>query len=90
MPSKFEKQTLAEYLDSIGVHSGDDRGFILYESLFSRTQMEVSRRYLESAPWEHLLKYEVFSVNNATNIYGQQTICIVLKEPEKGETSDEN
>lgn len=83
-------KTLAEYLDSIGVHSGDNRGFILCESLFSRTQMEVSRRYLESEPWKHLLDYKVFSVDNATNIYGQQTICIVLEKQEKGESGDEN
>lgn len=75
-----KEQTLREYLDSIGCYSGDDRGFVLYKSFWSNTRYEVSRRYLESAPYEHLLDKYIFSVDNTTNIYGQSTICITLKE----------
>ena len=74
------KKTLKDYLDSIGVKSGDDRGFVLIDGLFSSTRMEVSRRYIESDPWKYLLNKKIFSVSNTTNMYGYETILIVLED----------
>ena len=73
-----EKIILRDYLDDIGVHSGDDRTFILYESLFSQTRMEVSRRYIESEPFKHLLDKTIFGVDRDYTMYGQETIKIIL------------
>ena len=74
-----EKQKLRDFLDEIGVHSGDDRGFVLIESLFSSTRMEVSRRYIESEPWKHLLDKNVFGTQGTTNMYGQECLMIILE-----------
>lgn len=70
--------TLREYLDAIGVYAGDDRGFVLVRGLFGCTRMEVSRRYIESEPYEYLLDHTVLNVSNTTNIYGQETILIIV------------
>ena len=75
-----DKKTLKDYLDSIGVHSGDDREFVLIDGLFSSTRMEVSRRYIETDPWKYLLNKKIFSVSNTTNMYGYETILIVLED----------
>ena len=74
-----EKETLREFLDSIGVRSGDDRTFILFESLFSQTQMEVSRRYIESEPWEYLLDKNIFGTQAGYNMFGQECLVIILE-----------
>lgn len=80
MEEKTEnKKTLKEYLDSIGVHSGDDRGFVLVDGLFSSTRMEVSRRYLESEPWKYLLDKTIYSIDNTTNMYGYSTLLVILE-----------
>lgn len=80
--NKEEKNyhTLKEYLDIIGVHSGDDRGFVLIEGLFSSTRMEVSRRYIEAESYEYLLDRKMLSVSNTTNVYGQETILIIVDD----------
>lgn len=75
----MKKQTLREYLDSIGVRSGDDRTFILFESLFSQTQMEVSRRYIESEPWKYLLDKNIFGTQAGTTMFGQECLVIILE-----------
>ncbi len=64
------KETLRDLLDSIGIHSGDDSVFVLVdslESLWSSTKMEVSRRYIESEQWKHLLDKNVCIVANIMN-----------------------
>ncbi len=74
-----EKQTLRDFLDEIGVHSGDDRGFVLLESLWSSNRMEVSRRYIESEPWKYLLDKNVFGTEGTINMWGQECLMIILE-----------
>lgn len=75
----MEKVTLKEYLTSIGVNAGNDFGFVLQEDLFSRNEMNVSRRYLEGAAWKHLLDKRVLTVINPfIDIFGRETIKIIL------------
>lgn len=74
-----EKETLRQFLDKNGVKPGDDRGFILYESLFSQTQMEVSRRYIESEPWKYLLDKNIFGTQTGYNMFGQQCLVVILE-----------
>lgn len=75
----MEKVTLKEYLTSIGINAGNDFGFVLQEDLFSRNEMNVSRRYLEGAAWKYLLDKRVLTVINPfIDIFGRETIKIIL------------
>lgn len=76
-------ETLREYLDRIGVNSGSDAGLVIQE-MFKGTEMQVSRRYLESAPWQHLLDYEIVDyIYPYVTIYGSETIKLFIQEKAK-------
>lgn len=73
-----EGETLREYLDRIHVDSGSDAGFVIQE-IGKNTEMQVSRRYLECAAWEHLLDKRIVDFETVTTIYGQETIKLYLE-----------
>ena len=78
-----KNETLREYLDRINIGPGDDSGFILKEGLFGGTEMQVSRRYLESEPWCYLLDREIIDFyQDVYNIYGQKTVLFVVSDKE--------
>ena len=67
-------ETLRQYLDRIESGPGNDSGFVV-EVLGENTEMNVSRRYLESEPWRYILDLEIFDYKYPYyNIYGSQTI----------------
>lgn len=73
-----QAQTLREYLDQIHVGPGDERSFVI---VHGNTEMQVSRRYLESAPMQHYLDMEIVDFTYPyVNVYGVETILLFLKE----------
>ena len=73
-----ELQTLREYLDQIHIGPGDDSGFVI---VHGNTEMQVSRRYLESAPMQRYLDMEIVDFTYPyVNVYGVKTIRLFLEE----------
>ena len=73
----MENETLRQYLDRIGIKSGDDSGFVLQHG---GTEMQVSRRYLESEPWRYLLDKPIIDyIYPYVNMYGQKTIKLFVE-----------
>ena len=71
------KIKLKDFLDMNNIKSGDNRGFVL---MCEFGEMDVSRRYLECDSWKYLLECYIESiVSPYYNIYGQQTIKIILE-----------
>lgn len=71
--------TLRSYLDRINVGPGDDDGFVIY-ILGENNEMHVSRRYLESEPWKHVLDKKIINyVYPYIDIYGEKTIKFILE-----------
>ena len=72
------EETLRQYLDRIHIDSGNDSGFVLQHG---STEMLVSRRYLESKPWKHLLDKKITDYQYPYyNIYGQKTIKLFIEK----------
>jgi hypothetical protein len=73
-----KKETLREYLARNGFDRGSNTGFTLFVGPFAQTQMDVCRRYLESAPFKYLLDYVVDSTwgSHITN-----SLCILVVNP---------
>ena len=70
-------ETLRQYLDRIGIKSGNDSGFVVQNG---STEMQVSRRYLESEPWRDILEKEIVDYEYPyVNMYGQKTIKLFVK-----------
>ena len=74
-----EKKTLRETLDEMHVGPGDSRGFMVQEGLFSRTVMNVSRRYLECAAWKHLLDRKVLAYFDDVSPLGEESVKFILE-----------
>jgi hypothetical protein len=74
-----KKKTLRETLDLMNVGPGDSRGFMVQEGLFSRTVMNVSRRYLESAAWKHLLDRKVLGCLYDVSPLGEESVKFILE-----------
>lgn len=73
-----ESETLREYLDQNNIGPGDDSGFVI---VHGNTEMQVSRRYLESAPMQHYLNMEIVAFTYPyVNVYGVKTIRLFLEE----------
>ncbi len=74
-----KKETLREFFDRNNIERGNDEGFSLFIGLFGSNRMDVSRRYLECAPWSYLLNYVV---ENAwfSEVTGMP--CIMVEAPE--------
>lgn len=71
-------ETLREYLDRIHIFSGDDNAFVV-QVLFEGTEMNVSRRYLESEPWKHMLDMIIIDYEFPyVDIYGRETIKFIV------------
>ena len=61
-------QTLREYLDMIHIGPGDDSPLVI---VIGNLEMNVSRRYLESSPWQRCLEMIIVDYRFPyTNIYG--------------------
>lgn len=71
-------ETLREFLDRINIGPGDDRGFVVHE-LFTNTEMQVSRRYLECEAWKYLLDKKIVDYYEVTNIWGVRTAKFILE-----------
>lgn len=70
--------TLRQYLDMIGINKGDDSPLII---VVGCTEMQVSRRYLESAPMKQYLDLTIIKHEYPyTNVRGTGTIKFWLKE----------
>ena len=74
-----ENKTLEQYLNEIGVLSGDNSGFTV---IIGHTEMAVSRRYLECEPMKHYLQKKVSSVYIRDGLWGEEAV-FVLEEDEK-------
>lgn len=72
-------KTLRNYLDEMGVNSGDDRSFsIVCENV---VEMSVSRRYLEAEPMKQYLDMKVEYIEDEyINIYGKKTLRFWLTD----------
>lgn len=73
-----ESQTLREYLDQINIGPGNDIGFVI---VHGNVEMQVSRRYLESAPMQHYLDMEIVDYTYPyINVYGVETVRFFIEE----------
>ena len=72
-------KTLRELLDANDIGPGNNDGFIIQTSLFSNTEMNVSRRYLEGPVFRYLLDKKVLSVVPYTSVFGE-TVKIILED----------
>lgn len=73
-----KKETLREYLNRNGFERGSNTGFTLFVGLFANSQMDVCRRYLESAPFKYLLDY---IVDSTWGSYITNSLCILVVNP---------
>lgn len=74
-----EKKTLRETLDEMHVGPGDARGFMVQEGLFSKTVMNVSRRYLECEAWKYLLDRKVLGYFDDVSPLGEESVKFILE-----------
>lgn len=74
-----ENKTLEQYLDEIGVLSGDNSGFTIING---HIEMAVSRRYLECEPMKRYLKKKVLNVYIRNGLWGEEAVFVV-EEDEK-------
>ena len=75
-----ELKTLEQYLNDIGVLSGDNSGFTI---IVGHTEMAISRRYLECEPMKRYLQKKVLSVYIRDGLWGEEAV-FVLEEDKDG------
>ena len=73
-----QSETLRHYLDRINVEPGDNSPLVI---VHKNTNMNVSRRYLESEPMKHYLDMIIVDYEYSfTDIRGTETIKFWLEE----------
>lgn len=75
------EETLRHYLDRIDIGPGDNSPLVI---VVGNTEMNVSRRYLESEPMKHYLDMVIVDYEYPfTDIRGTETIKFWLEEREE-------